>query len=131
VKPLQAKLANAWLRPWSCDLDRSDLQKRLEQSRHKQKQAEEEMENWRQELVKFNQWVCYIVSLSPSYNYIMVIFDKFIVRQLNCSLISCSKLVIACSSKTQLKQTKKHSMIWHKTCFSGADGSELQCSEPG
>jgi len=42
------------------DLARTDLQKRLEQSRQKQQQAEEEMENWRQELVNYNQWVCYV-----------------------------------------------------------------------
>ena len=45
----------------SCDLTRSDLQKRLEQSRQKQQEAEDEMDNWRQELIKFNQWVSFIV----------------------------------------------------------------------
>ena len=47
----------------SCDLARSDLQKRLEQSRQRQMQTEDEMENWRQQLVTYNQWVCYVATI--------------------------------------------------------------------
>jgi len=44
---------------------RSELEKRLEQSRQKQQQAERDLENWRQELVKYNQWVGYVASVYP------------------------------------------------------------------
>lgn len=36
--------------------NRSELQKRLELSRQKQREMEAELEVWRQELIKFNQW---------------------------------------------------------------------------